>query len=122
MRKLYQRQILTERNEYLKNDNSKIITGNANKQKENPIRLLNKKVINTNLEKYNSKNYFSFYNNKNTSLNKHKLLNKRIKNLSESDLNMKTANNFLPLISHTEPNNEIKINKKKLEDIINIFK
>ena len=122
MRKLYQRQILTERNEYLKNDNSKIITGNANKQKENPIRLLNKKVINTNLEKYNSTNYSSFSNNKNTSLNKHKLLNKRIKNLSESDLNMKTANNFLPLISHTEPNNEIKINKKKLEDIINMFK
>ena len=60
MRKLFQRQILTERNEYLNNENSKILTRNINKQKENPIRILNKKVINSNILKYNSTNYSSF--------------------------------------------------------------
>ena len=124
MRKIFQRQILTERNEYAKNNISQIrpITTNIKKTKETPIRLLNKKVNNINIEKYNSTNYSYFYNNKNKSNNKHNYLNKRTKNLSESDLNTKTSQNILPLISKTEPNNEFKINKKKLEDIINMFK
>ena len=124
MRKKFQYRLLTERNEYLKKNNSKImlIKTNNNKNKDNPIKLLHKKEININLEKYNSTNYSSFSNQKNKSYNKPHLLNKKTKNLSESDLNMKTSKNILPLISQTESNNEIKIKKKKLEDIINMFK
>ena len=124
MRKKFQYRLLTERNEYLKKNNSKImlIKTNNNKNKDNPIKLLHKKEININLEKYNSTNYSSFSNQKNKSYNKPHLLNKKTKNLSESDLNIKTSKNILPLISQTESNNEIKIKKKKLEDIINMFK
>ena len=59
---------------------------------------------------------------KNKSYNKHNYLNSRTKNLSEGELNIRTSKNKLPLISQTEPNINIKVSKKKLEDIINMFK
>ena len=124
MRTIFQRQILTGKNDYSKNNKNSArirpITTNFSNKKENPIKLLNKRFINSKQVNYNSTNY-SFFHKSNKSFNKHNLLNKKIKNLSEGELNIKTNKNIFPLISQTEYNNSIKINKKKLEDIIHMF-
>lgn len=117
----YQRPIFTETNQYSKNNTHKFIpiTTTNESTKENPIRIFNKNSFNSKLG--NSTNY-SFFANKNKSYNKHNYLNTRTKNLSEGELNIRTSKNKLPLISQTEPNINIKVSKKKLEDIINMFK
>ena len=124
MRTIFQKQILIEKNDFSNNNkNSARIrptTTNFCNKKENPIKLLNKRFINSKQVNYNSTNY-SFFHKSNKSFNKHNLLNKKIKNLSEGELNIKTNKNIFPLISQTEYNNSIKINKKKLEDIIHMF-
>ena len=125
MRKKFQSHLLTEDNQHSQNsERIRPITTNRNLKNETPIKLINKRAINSNFDKYNSNNStsYSFFNKNNKSFNKHHLLNKKLKNLSESELNLKTDRKMLPLISQTKSNEEIKINKKKLEDIINMFK
>ena len=132
MRKVFQSHIFTENNSYSKNSDQekyiskrvRPITTNIRTNKENPIKLYNKRAMNSNFDKYNYKNStnYSFFNRQYKSYDKHQLLNKNKKNLSEGELNMKTSQNILPLISQTEPNIENKLNKKKLEDIIKMFK
>ena len=132
MRKVFQSHIFTENNSYSKNSDQekyiskrvRPITTNIRTNKENPIKLYNKRELNSNFDKYNYKNStnYSFFNRQYKSYDKHHLLNKNKKNLSEGELNMKSSQNILPLISQTEPNIETKLNKKKLEDIIKMFK
>ena len=132
MRKVFQSHIFTENNSYSKNSDQekyiskrvRPITTNIRTNKENPIKLYNKRAMNSNFDKYNYKNStnYSFFNRQYKSYDKHHLLNKNKKNLSEGELNMKSSQNILPLISQTEPNIETKLNKKKLEDIIKMFK
>ena len=132
MRKVFQSHIFTENNSYSKNSDQekyiskrvRPITTNIRTNKENPIKLYNKRAMNSNFDKYNYKNStnYSFFNRQYKSYDKHQLLNKNKKNLSEGELNMKSSQNILPLISQTEPNIETKLNKKKLEDIIKMFK
>ena len=132
MRKVFQSHIFTENNSYSKNSDQekyiskrvRPITTNIRTNKENPIKLYSKRAMNSNFDKYNYKNStnYSFFNRQYKSYDKHHLLNKNKKNLSEGELNMKSSQNILPLISQTEPNIETKLNKKKLEDIIKMFK
>ena len=132
MRKVFQSHTFTENNSYSKNSDQekyiskrvRPITTNIRTNKENPIKLYNKRAMNSNFDKYNYKNStnYSFFNRQYKSYDKHHLLNKNKKNLSEGELNMKSSQNILPLISQTEPNIETKLNKKKLEDIIKMFK
>ena len=133
MRKIFQCHLLTESNQYIKNqkkNNNNIserirpITTNTSLKNENPIKLLNRREINSNINKniVKSSTNYSFYNQNSKSNNKHNYLNKNLKNLSEGQLNIKLSKNILPIISQTESNNELKLNKKKLEDIINMFK
>ena len=125
MRKIFQKNLLTENNQYSKySNNGRPITTNANLKKETPIKLFNKRTVNSNIDKYNSNNStnYSFFKNGNRTYNKHRFLNKKQKNLSEGELNTASIHRMLPLISQTEPNHEIKINKKKIEDIINMFR
>ena len=125
MRKIFQKNLLTEKNQYSKySNNGRPITTNANLKKEAPIKLFNKRTVNSNIDKYNSNNStnYSFFKNGNRTYNKHRFLNKKQKNLSEGELNTASIHRMLPLISQTERNHEIKINKKKIEDIINMFR
>ena len=125
MRKIFQKNLLTENNQYSKySNNGRPITTNANLKKETPIKLFNKRTVNSNIDKYNSNNStnYSFFKNGNRTYNKHRFLNKKQKNLSEGELNTASIHRMLPLISQTERNHEIKINKKKIEDIINMFR
>ena len=132
MRKVFQHHLFTENNSYSKySENEKFlsnkvrpITTNTSVKKENPIKLYNKRMMNSNMDKYNSKNStnYSFFNRQYKSSDRHHFLNKNMKNLSEGELNVKSSQNILPLISQTEPNIENKINKKKLEDILKMFK
>ena len=142
MRQKFQQKLLTENNHYIKSSNSnlyqksKIRPITTNNNLENPIRINNKRLINSKLTP-NSTNY-SFFSKikKNNSYNKSIILNKKttnlskLKNLSYNNLNSdNNSKGILPLISKTESNdiNEIKVSpaekyKKKLENIINMFK
>ena len=130
MRKVFQSHLFTENNSYSKNSDQekylskrvRPITTNIRKNKENPIKLYNKRAMNSNFDNYKNSTNYSFFNRQYKSYDKHHLLNKNKKNLSEGGLNMKSSQNILPLISQTEPNIENKLNKKKLEDIIKMFK
>ena len=130
MRKVFQSHLFTENNSYSKNSDQekylskrvRPITTNIRKNKENPIKLYNKRAMNSNFDNYKNSTNYSFFNRQYKSYDKHQLLNKNKKNLSEGELNMKSSQNILPLISQTEPNIENKLNKKKLEDIIKMFK
>ena len=130
MRKVFQSHIFTENNSYSKNSDQekyiskrvRPITTNIRTNKENPIKLYNKRAMNSNFDNYKNSTNYSFFNRQYKSYDKHQLLNKNKKNLSEGELNMKSSQNILPLISQTEPNIENKLNKKKLEDIIKMFK
>jgi len=125
MRKIFQNNLLTENNPYSKYSNrTRPITTNTNTKKETPIKLFNKRPINSTNDKHNSNNStnYSFFKINNGAYNKHRLLNKKQKNLSEVELNTDSFRKMLPLISQTEPNHELQINKKKIEDIINMFK
>ena len=125
MRKFFQNRLFTEDSQYSKNSNKiRLYSERTGNKQENPIKVFNKRAINSNIDTYNLKNYtnFSFHNKNNKTYNKHQFLNKNLKNLSEGELNIKTSYSRLPIISQTEPNNEIKFKKKKLEDIISMFK
>ena len=116
MRKVFQHHLFTENNSYSKySENEKFlsnkvrpITTNTSVKKENPIKLYNKRMMNSNMDKYNSKNStnYSFFNRQYKSSDRHHFLNKNMKNLSEGELNVKSSQNILPLISQTEPNIE----------------
>ena len=121
MRKVFQSHIFTENNSYSKNSGQekyiskrvRPITTNIRTNKENPIKLYNKRAMNSNFDNYKNSTNYSFFNRQYKSYDKHQLLNKNKKNLSEGELNMKSSQNILPLISQTEPNIENKLNKKK---------
>ena len=92
MRKIFQKHLLKEKNQYSNNfERIRPITTNRNLNDETPIKLINKKYFNSNFDKHNSKNStnYSFFNRNNKSFNKHHLLNQKLKNLSEGDLNIK---------------------------------